>query len=84
MELFGQKIAGLLNPDAVLDARDHAQSILNGGLGDIYSIYWVTCIGVSAAIYLYGVWQKSINNPRYVQDYLGFDPLGFYPKDEEG
>jgi len=83
-ELFDKKIAAVLNLDAVLDAGDRVPSILNGGLGKVSPIYWVTCIGLAAAIDLYGVRQKSINNPSYVPGDLGFDPLGVYPKDEEG
>ena len=51
---------------------------------DLSHIYWVTCIGVVSAIDLYGVSQKSLNNPSYFPGYLGFDPLGVYPEDEEG
>lgn len=83
-ELFDKKIAATLNLDAVLDAGDRAPSILNGGLGKISPIYWVACIGVAAAIDLYGVRQQSLNDQSYIPGDLGFDPLGVYPKDEEG
>merc|ERR1712125_16579 len=52
--------------------------------GKVSPTYWATCIGLAAAIDLYGLRQKSLNNPSYIPGDPGFDPLGVYPKDEEG
>merc|ERR1712113_515889 len=83
-ELFDKKIAATLNLDAVLDVGDRVPSILNGGLSKISPIYWLSCIGLAAAIDVYGVRKQSLNDPGYIPGDLGFDPLGVYPQDEEG
>ena len=67
-----------------MDASDRVPSLLNGGLGKISPIYWITCIAAAAAIDIYGINQSRSNNKDYVPGTLGFDPLGVYPKDEEG
>merc|ERR1719433_2111431 len=81
-EVFDKKIASVLNLAPVLDASDRAPSVLNGGLGKISPFYWIACIGISAAIDLYGTSRKGAEN--YIPGDLGFDPFGVYPKDDEG
>jgi len=83
-EVFDKKIAMAFGVSPVLDAGDRVPSLLNGGLGKISPLYWIACIGLSAAIDLYGIRRKSIGNSDYIPGDLGFDPLGVYPKDEEG
>ena len=58
-------------------------------LGDISSLWWGFCLGLTAAIDL-----KGVMNSRYTdaadgtEEYLpgdyGFDPLNLYPLDKEG
>uniref|UniRef100_A0A7S2PPT6 Plastid light harvesting protein n=1 Tax=Leptocylindrus danicus TaxID=163516 RepID=A0A7S2PPT6_9STRA len=84
-ELLDNKIASALNLSSTLDAADRVPSLLNGGLDKISPLWWGFCVGLTAAIDLYG--QKRA---RFVADYipgdLGFDPFGLYPEemDEEG
>ena len=81
-ELFDKQLANAFGLEPVLQANDRAPSILNGGLGQISLVYWVSCIVFAAAIDLYG-WSKSENaNSGYIPGDLG--TLGLYPKDEEG
>lgn len=81
-ELLDQKIAHALNIPPALDAVDRVPSLLNGGLEKISPLWWGFCIGLTAAIDLYG--QKRA---RFVSDYipgdLGFDPFGLYPDDDD-
>jgi hypothetical protein len=76
--------AGLFGLTPILDSSDRAPSILNGGLGKISPIYWIACIAAAAAIDLYGINKSRSNSKDYFPGNLGFDPLGVYPKDEEG
>jgi len=83
-ELFDKKIANVFGATPVLDASDRAPSVLNGGLGKISPLYWVGCVVAAAAIDAYGISRSKSNDPAYFPGNLGFDPLGMYPKDEEG
>lgn len=56
--------------------------MLNGGLGKVNLAYWAACVGIAAAVDLYGISRKS--SPGYTPGDLGFDPLGVMPKDEAG
>jgi hypothetical protein len=81
-EIFDKKIAAVLNLAPLVDANDRAPSLLNGGLGKVSPIYWIGCLGVAAAVDLYGMKQKE--NANYTPGNLNFDPLGVYPKDKYG
>jgi len=85
-EVFDNKIAAALGMTPMLDSGDRAPSLLNGGLGKISPLYWIACLGAAAAIDLYGITKarENSNDPNYLPGDLGFDPLGLYPKDEEG
>jgi len=80
-ELLDRKIASALNLAPVLDAADRAPSLLNGGLEKISPLWWGFCIGLTAAIDLYGV-RRARFAPDYLPGDLGFDPFGFYPSEE--
>jgi len=82
-ELFDKKIALLLNVDPVVDDSLVAPTLLNNGLDKISPIWWGFCLGLTAAIDLYGV-SRSRTEEEYIPGDLGFDPLGLYPFDEEG
>lgn len=83
-ELFDKKIASIFGLTPVLDAADRAPSLLNGGLGKISPFYWISVLGLAAAIDLYGIKQSRSGKPDYFPGNLGFDPLGVFPKDAEG
>jgi hypothetical protein len=83
-ELFDKKIALALHLTPLLDATDRAPSILNGGLGKVNPFYWMACLGAAAAVEFYGINKSKSGDESYFPGNLGFDPLGVYPKDEEG
>lgn len=80
-EIFDKKIADVFGLDPLLDSSDRVPSLLNGGLGKVSPFYWIGCIGIAAAIDLYGVTRRS--REGYIPGDYGFDPLGLYPKSEE-
>ena len=68
-------------------------SVLNGGLGSVSPLYWGACVGLAAAVDLYGqsVRAKAVASDAnwmisgsYMPGDLGFDPLGLYPADGAG
>jgi hypothetical protein len=83
-EVFDKKIALALNMSPLVDAADRAPSVLNGGLGKVSPIYWIGCLGAAAAIEFYGINKSKGSDPSYFPGNLGFDPLGVYPKEQEG
>mmetsp|Transcript_5239 Transcript_5239/g.11376 ORF Transcript_5239/g.11376 Transcript_5239/m.11376 type:complete len:255 (-) Transcript_5239:9-773(-) len=83
-EVWDKKIAALLGLEPALDAADRVPSLLNGGLDKISPLWWGFCIGLTAAIDLYGVQRARAEKDYKFPGDLGFDPLGLYPSDEEG
>ena len=82
-EIFDKKIAMALSLPAVVDAADRAPSLLNGGLGKVSPVYWVGCLALAAAVDSYGIMRSKSGDYRGAGD-LGFDPLGVFPKGEDG
>ena len=82
-EVFDKKIAAALNMPAVVDAADRAPSILNGGLGKVNPAYWVACLALAGAVDAFGIMRSKGGDYAGPGD-LGFDPLGAYPKSEDG
>jgi hypothetical protein len=83
-EVFDKKIAVALNMAPLLDATDRVPSLLNGGLGKISPIYWIGILGVGAAVEFLGISKSKSGDAGYFPGNFGFDPLGAYPKTEEG
>lgn len=83
-EMFDRDVAGMLGLPPVLDATDRAPSLLNGGLEKISPVWWGFCLGLTAAIDLYGVSKSRAGDPDYFPGKLDFDPLNLYPDDPEG
>jgi len=83
-EVFDKKIASTFGMSPLLDAADRAPSVLNGGLGKVSPIYWVVCIAAAGAIDFIGTANAQKNEEGYFPGNFGFDPLGVYPKDNEG
>lgn len=77
-ELLDRNIADSIHQDTLLDVNDRVPSLANGGMDKVSPEWWGFCIGLAAAIDLYGV-----NRARTIDDYtpgdLGFDPLNLYP-----
>lgn len=77
-ELYDFQIAKTLNMDSMLDATDRVPSLFNGGMEKVSPVWWGFCLGLTAAIDLYGVSRaRSVRN--YIPGDLGFDPLELYP-----
>jgi hypothetical protein len=83
-ELFDKKIAVALNMVPLVDATDRAPSVLNGGLGKVSPVYWIGILGVAAAIEFIGTTKSKSGDANYFPGNFGFDPLGLYPKEEDG
>ena len=83
-ELFDKKIAASLGLEPAVDAADRVPSLLNGGLEKISPLYWGFCIGLTAAIDLYGVKRARAEVDYSFPGDLGFDPLNLYPSDIGG
>jgi hypothetical protein len=86
-EVLDKKIASLFGLSAMLDNADRVPSILNGGLGKISPLYWITVIAFAGVVDFVGTGrsQKLANGKDvYLAGDFGFDPLGVYPRNEEG
>jgi len=81
-ELFDKKIANFLGMPAVLDDANRVPSVLNGGMGKISPLYWVSCIMLAASVELYGMFGAS-KKKGYFPGNFGFDPFGLYPTNEK-
>jgi len=83
-ELFDKKIALALHMSPLVDATDRVPSVLNGGLEKVNPFFWMACLVGAAAIDVYGIAKSKSGDESYFPGNLGFDPLGLYPKTEEG
>jgi Chlorophyll A-B binding protein len=83
-ELWDRQIASYLSLDPMLESGDRVPSLLNGGLEQVSPVWWGFCLGLTAAIDLYGLSKAREGNPSYFPGNLQFDPLGLYPADKDG
>lgn len=84
-ELFDRKIANIFDADVIVDSANRNPSILNGGLGKISPVYWISVLAMATAIDLKQNELAASGSPDYkFPGDLGWDPLGLYPEDEEG
>lgn len=83
-ELFDRNVADYFGLAPVVDDSDRAPSVLNGGMDKISPVWWGFCVGLTAAIDLYGVSKSRSGEEDYFPGKLGFDPLGLYPSDRDG
>lgn len=85
-ELLDRELAEYFGIPSILDDGDRVPSVLNGGLEKVVPEWWGFCLGMCAAIDLYGVQRARAagTESRYTPGDLEFDPLGLYPSDEEG
>ena len=83
-EIEDRDIANYFGAPSVLDDGDRVPSILNGGLERIDPRFWGFCLGMCAAIDMYGVSKSRRGADDYFPGNLGFDPLNLYPPDLEG
>lgn len=61
-EMFDRKIATFFDLPPILDANDRVPSLLNGGLEKVIPEWWGFCLGLTAAIEIYGL-QKARSSP---------------------
>lgn len=78
-ELLDRDIATYFQLPSMLDDGDRAPTVLNGGLEHISPQFWGFCLGLCAAIDMYGVAKARRGGPDYFPGNLGFDPLNFFP-----
>eukprot|EP00980_Cylindrotheca_fusiformis_P028899 scaffold22672_cov141-Cylindrotheca_fusiformis.AAC.2 len=83
-EVLDRAIAEYFQAPTMLDDGDRAPSVINGGLGKIPVQFWGFCLGLCAAIDMYGVAKARRGDDDYFPGNLGFDPLNLYPRDREG
>mmetsp|Transcript_106518 Transcript_106518/g.159350 ORF Transcript_106518/g.159350 Transcript_106518/m.159350 type:complete len:265 (-) Transcript_106518:95-889(-) len=83
-ELMDRSIADFFGAPALLDDGDRVPTVLNGGLGKVPAQWWGFCIGMCAAIDMYGVAKARRGDTDYFPGNLGFDPLNLYPLTQEG
>ena len=80
-ELLDRDIADFFQAPAMLDDGDRVPTVLNGGMGHVRPEFWGFCLGLCAAIDMYGVVKARRGGPDYFPGNLGFDPFNFYPDD---
>ena len=73
---LGWPVSEITNFGGLLTGDGRAPSLLNGGLGNVNSIYWA---GVAALAIFWegkGLDKKFSKDSEYLPGMLGFDPLG--------
>ena len=83
-ELMDKNIADFFGAPAMLVEGDRAPTVLNGGLSQVPPQWWGFCIGLCAAIDMYGVSKARRGDKDYFPGNLGWDPLNLYPATKEG
>jgi hypothetical protein len=78
-----RSIANFFGAPAMLDDGDRVPTILNGGMGKISPQWWGFCLGLCAAIDMYGLAKARRGGKDYFPGDLGFDPFNFFPDDKE-
>ena len=81
-ELYDQPIASYVGMEPLLNSNDRVPSVFNGGMDRVSPYWWGFCLGLTAAIDLYGV-QRARSADGYKPGDLGFDPLNLYPAEED-
>merc|ERR1719331_1196323 len=73
---FGWPVSEITNFGGLLNGDGRAPSLLNGGLGNVNTVYW----GAVAALAVYwesrGLDKQFGKKADYLPGMLGFDPLG--------
>jgi hypothetical protein len=82
-ELFDKPIAQQLGLPSLLTSSGESPSVLNGGLENIDIFYWISVISLTGAIEIEIMKVKDKEGKNYVVGDVGFDPLGFLPKEKQ-
>ena len=75
----GWPLSEKLNAGGLLQDGGRAPSLLNGGLGQINTFYWVACLGLAVVVEGKSIDEQLDTGKRgadYLPGVLGFDPLG--------
>jgi len=80
-ELFDKPIADAAGLPTALTKAGSSPSILNGGLDKIEIAYWVAVVALAGIVELENMKVKEAKGDKYMPGDVGFDPLGFLPKD---
>jgi hypothetical protein len=81
---MSRAIADVFSAPDILDEAGRVPTMLNGGMERVSPVWWGFCVGMCAAIDLYGVAKARKNAPEYFPGNIGFDPLVLYPKNRDG
>lgn len=81
-EFLDKKFGSVFGMSTLLDDNDRVPSLLNGGLDKVSPLYWISCVVLAAFIDVNGMRREVFEAEGYFPGNLGWDPLGFYPKDE--
>merc|ERR1719199_1474757 len=73
---FGWPVSEILNFGNLLTADGRAPSLLNGGLGEVNSVYWGSVIALAIFWEAKGLDKQFGKKADYLPGMLGFDPLG--------
>lgn len=80
-ELLDRDIADFFQAPAMLDDGDRVPTLIHGGMGNIRPEFWGFCLGLTAAIDMYGIARARRGGSDYFPGNLGFDPLNFFTDD---
>merc|ERR1719238_1934859 len=73
---FGWPVSEGANFGNLLTGDGRAPSLLNGGLGDVNSVYWAAVVGLAVYWESQGLDKQFGKKDDYIPGMLGFDPLG--------
>ena len=73
---FGWPVSEITNFGNLLTGDGRAPSLLNGGLGEVNSVYWAAVVGLAIFWESKGLDKQYGKKDEYLPGMLGFDPLG--------
>merc|ERR1719409_2611129 len=73
---LGWPVSEVTNSGGLLTAEGRAPALLNGGLGDVSSIYWAGVAALAIAAEAKSLDKQFGKKDDYLPGMLGFDPLG--------
>merc|ERR1719231_905497 len=73
---FGWPVSEITNFGGLLNGDGRAPSLLNGGLGNVNSVYWGAVVALAVYWEGQGLEKQFGKKEDYLPGMLGFDPLG--------
>ncbi len=80
---MSRAIADVFSAPDILDEVGRVPTMLHEVLERVSPVLWGFCVGMCAAIDLYGVNKARKNAPEYYPGNIGFDPLNLYPRNKD-